>query len=97
MVKASKGLRTGTRRKFKGGFRSKFTITPFLRAYSVDERVTIKPNPMALKSMPHSRFIGATGVVKEKRGEAYMVEIKVGNKKKMVTARPEHLMPIKQG
>jgi len=93
MTRSSKGLRGGTRRKFRSKFRSKFTVTPFLKTYEKDQRVIIKPNPISPKSMPHWRFIGITGVVKERRGDAYVVEIVHGDKKKTVIARPEHLAP----
>ena len=97
MVKSSKGLRTGTRRKFRKEFRQKFTVTPYLRKFEIGSRVYIKPNPMSPKGMPHSRFIGVTGFVREKRGEAYIVEIVIGSKKKLVMAKPEHLMPVQEG
>ena len=97
MVKASKGLRTGTRDKLSKPFKSKYTITPYLREFDVGDKVIIRPNPESHKGMPHWRFIGATGVVKEKRGDAYMVEVQMGGKKKLISARPEHLKPIAGG
>ena len=93
MVKSSKGLRTGTRRKLKKGFRDKFTITPYMREFKEQERVTVSPNPSSHKGMPHIRFKGAAGTVLGKRGDAYMVEVKIGNKKKSITTGPEHLTP----
>ena len=45
MVRASKGLRTGTRRKLRKDSRAKFTITPRLRVFKEQEKVTIRPNP----------------------------------------------------
>ena len=93
MAKASRGLRAGTRRKLKKEFGSKFTVTNYLRSFKVDERVTISQNPSSHKGMPYIRFKGAAGVVKGRRGGAYIVEIKSGNKKKTVIARPEHLAP----
>jgi large subunit ribosomal protein L21e len=94
MVRASRGLRSGTRRKLSRAFRSKFTVTPYLREFKEDDRVTINPNPSSHKGMPHIRFKGAAGIVLGKRGNAYMVEVKIGNKKKTITARPEHLVPV---
>ncbi len=94
MVKASSGLRTGTRRKLKKGYRDKFTVTPFLREFREDQKVTVKPNPSSHKGMPHIRFKGASGVIRGKRGDAYLVEVKIGNKVKTITARPEHLNPV---
>lgn len=93
MVRSSKGLRTGTRRKLSKKARDKFTITPYLREFKEKERVTVNPNPSSHNGMPHIRFKGAAGVVKSRRGDAYMVEVSVGSKKKTITARPEHLNP----
>jgi len=93
MVKSSKGLRTGTRRKLKKGFRDKFTVTSYLRQFSENDKVTVMPNPSSHNGMPHFRFKGASGIIKERRGDAYLVEVKIGGKAKTVIARPEHLMP----
>ena len=62
-----------------------------------DEMVNVKPNPSSQKGMPHYRYKGATGTVKGRRGDAYLVEVKLGNKKKMIIARPEHLVPATRG
>jgi large subunit ribosomal protein L21e len=94
MVKASRGLRTGTRRKLKKGYRDKFTVTPFLTEFREEQKVTVKPDPSSPKGMPHIRFKGASGVIRGKRGDAYLVEVRIGNKLKTITARPEHLNPV---
>jgi large subunit ribosomal protein L21e len=93
MVRASRGLRTGTRRKLSKGARDKFTVTPYLRVFKEEDRVTVSPDPSSHNGMPHIRFKGASGVVVGRKGDAYMVEVSVGNKKKTITARPEHLNP----
>ena len=41
--------------------------------------------------MPFPKFKGKVGLIKEKRGDAYIVEIKVGNMIKKIISRPEHL------
>lgn len=95
MVKSSRGLRTGTRRKLKRGLRDKFTVTPYLREFNENDRVTVMPNSSSDKGMPHIRFKGAAGIVKGKRGTAYNVEVKIGDKKKTIITKPEHLVPVK--
>jgi large subunit ribosomal protein L21e len=97
MVRASRGLRTGTRRKLRKGSRAKFTITPRLRVFNERDMVIVRPDPSSHKGMPHIRMLGAAGVVIGKRGSAYIVEVKVGNSNKTITARPEHLRPVKEG
>ncbi len=93
MVKASSGLRTGTRRKLKKGYRDKFTVTPFLRELTEGQNVIENPNPASHNGMPHIRFKGASGVIRGKRGDAYIVDVKIGNKTKTINARPEHMKP----
>ncbi len=42
--------------------------------------------------MPFPKFKGKVGEVKEKRGDAYVVVVKIGNKTKEIISRPEHLV-----
>jgi large subunit ribosomal protein L21e len=93
MVRTSKGLRTGTRRKLSTKARHKFTVTPYLREFKEDDRVVVLPNPSSHNGMPHIRFKGAAGVVKGRKGDSYTVEVNIGNKTKTIIARPEHLNP----
>ena len=95
MVKSSRGLRSGTRRKLRKGFGTKFTVTPYLKRLAENERVIVRQNPSSHKGMPHIRFRGSSGVVLGKRGDAYLVEVKIGNKKKTIISRPEHLVPVR--
>ena len=92
MVKKSNGLRRHTRRKFKSEVRSKFKVTPYLREFRVSDRVAIKFDPSSQKGLPGRRFKGKIGTVKEKRGDSYIVEIRDGNKTKIIISRPEHLL-----
>jgi len=45
------------------------------------------------KGMPHIKFQGKIGIIAGRQGKSYVLEIKDGDKTKMVTARPEHLKP----
>ncbi len=93
MVRASKGFRSKTRRKLKKrGKRT--TITESLKEFNTGERVVVKINPSIHKGMPHPRFYGRSGIVIEKRGNAYSIQIKDGNKQKILISRPEHLKVI---
>jgi large subunit ribosomal protein L21e len=93
MVKKSRGARRGTRRKLKKERKKKFTIAPYMRTFGTDETVVIKPDPSSQKGLPDPVFAGRTGRIRERRGRSYVVELKIGKKVKMVTARPEHLIP----
>ena len=45
------------------------------------------------KSMPHKRFHGKIGTVKEKRGPGYVITVPQGNSIKEIIVRSEHLEP----
>ena len=92
MVRATKGFRRDTRRRLKKTLRHKFKVTPYLKEFKENDRVVIKPDPSSHKGMPFPKFKGIEGVVKSRRGEAYIVEIRTGNRKKEVISRPEHLV-----
>lgn len=93
MGRASRGLRHSTRNRLKKRFREKLRIGDYLQEFSLDDRVAVKINPSSHRGMPHPRFNGKVGVITEKRGQAYVCELSLGNKPKKVIARPEHLRP----
>jgi large subunit ribosomal protein L21e len=95
MSRSGRGFRTGTRRKFKKPHRAKFTVEKFLKEFHPNERVMIDADPSSPKNIPHYRYKGKMGIVKKKRGQAYVVSIKLGNKEKTLMLRPEHLKPVK--
>ncbi len=92
MVRATLGFRRSTRRKLKKSFRHKFKVTPYLQEFKADDKVVIKPDPSSSRGMPFPKFKGLTGTVRERRGDAYVLEIRVGNSIKKVISRPEHLV-----
>jgi large subunit ribosomal protein L21e len=88
----SKGYRRRTRSLLKkhnlGG------LSRILRDYSVDQKVVIKIDSTQVKGMPHRRFNGLVGTVKEVGARALIVEVPVGNKVKTVIARKDHISPL---
>jgi len=94
-MRAGRGFRTGTRRKFKKPHRSKFTVERFLAEFKLNQRVMIHADPSSPKNMPHYRYKGKVGTVLKKRGRAYIVRIKLGNKEKTLMLKPEHLKSAK--
>jgi large subunit ribosomal protein L21e len=92
MVKASKGFRRSTRRKLKKNIRRKFKVTSYLKEFKPEDKVVIKIDPSSQKGMPFPKFKGKVGEVKEKRGNAYVIKIRIGKKIKEVISRPEHLV-----
>lgn len=94
MVKKSRGFRSGTRRKLRQRPSVRPAITKYLQEFKKDQRVVISPEPSSHKGMPFPRFRGKVGKIIGKRGKSYIVEIKVGKKKKLIISRPEHLRKI---
>ena len=98
MVKAPKGYRHRTRKLLKKSIREKGAIPPLSRLmieYKVGDKVHIKINPSITAGMPHRRYHGKTGTIIGVRGKAYIVEVYLGDKRKVLFVRPEHLIPAK--
>ncbi len=93
IVVKSKGPHRRTREKFRRSHKDKFTVNDMLKNFSVGDSVAIKINSSSA-SIPFRRFYGLTGSVLEQRGNAYIVQIKDGDKLKKIIAKPEHLKAV---
>jgi large subunit ribosomal protein L21e len=93
MVKKSKGTNFRTRRIFSKHPRKRGlpSLSRTLAEYEINSKVNIIIEPSVQKGRPHRRFHGKTGLVLEKRGQAYLVSVTDGNSQKKIIARPEHL------
>ncbi|WP_455143276.1 50S ribosomal protein L21e [Candidatus Hodarchaeum mangrovi] len=93
MVKKSKGSSFRTRNLLHKHPRKRGvpSLSRVLTEYEVDSKVNIIIEPSIQKGQPHRRFHGKTGVILEKRGQAYLVQVTDGNSQKKITTRPEHL------
>ena len=96
MTTFGRGFRSGTRRKLASHKRKKFSAEPYLQEFIPGQKVVIKQDPSSHKGMPHIRYRGRVGVVKSRRGDAYVLGLKSGSKEMEIVARPEHLKPIRQ-
>ncbi len=99
MVKAPRGFRHRTRKLLKKRVRERGAVPPLsllLHEYRLGDKVHIKINPAIHGGMPHRRYHGKTGTVVGRRGKAYLVEVYLGDKKKLLIVRPEHLRPAGQ-
>ncbi|HVP94453.1 MAG TPA: 50S ribosomal protein L21e [Methanoregulaceae archaeon] len=87
------GPRKKTRYKLKKALRERgiSPVTSVIQQFAIGEKVHIVCNPSVQKGMPHRRFHGKTGTVLEKRGRAWVLEIRDGNADKVVIARSQHL------
>ena len=68
-------------------------VTPLLRQYKVNDKVVIDIDPAQVRGMPHRRFQGLVGVVREVRRRSLVLAVTVGGKVKTVIARLEHVKP----
>ncbi len=63
----------------------------FLKEFSVGEKVVIDVEPSIRRGMPHRRYQGKVVMVVWKRGSAYLVDVKLGDKVKHLIVLPVHL------
>ena len=98
MGRKAKGYRRKTRYllRRKPRDRGKTGLSKILREYEPTEKVVIKLDPSVHKGMPHRRFHGRIGIISEKRGKSYVVNVTQGNAIKEIIVRPEHLTPHKE-
>ncbi len=94
-MRKSKGYRAKTRAllRRKPREKGKTGLSKILREYTLGEKVVVKIDPSIHKGMPHRRYHGRIGVIAEKKGQAYMVNVTQGDATKQIIVRPEHLEP----
>jgi large subunit ribosomal protein L21e len=92
MVVKSHGPRRRTREKYRRSIRT--PINEFLKHFEIGDKVVIKINSSSLNGMPFRRFQGLSGSIVGKRGRAYILKIKDGDKTKTIISTPEHLKKI---
>ena len=87
------GPRKKTRYKFRKDMRRRgiLPVTSLIQRFELGQKVHVVCEPSIQKGMPHPRFHGKTGTVVGQRGRAWLLEIRDGNKDKIVIARPQHL------
>lgn len=95
-MKRSKGLRSRSRSLLskhprKRGIRG---LSYLLIDYKVGDCVYIDIDPSRIETAPHRRYQGLTGVIIGMRGRAYIVETKIGDKRKVIITTPEHIKPL---
>jgi len=90
----SNGYRRGTRSLFRKDSNDERGLSYLMREYHINDKVVIKVNPSVVKGMPHRRFHGKIGTVKNVMTRSLLVNVKVGDKTKKVIARLEHVKPL---
>lgn len=95
-VKRSKGLRSRSRSLLSKHPRERGMrgLSYLLFEYKVGDRVCFDIDPSSIRTAPHRRYHGLTGVIVGKRGKAYIIETKLGDKRKIIITTPEHIKPL---
>lgn len=88
MVKPSKGALSGRTRKLRG--KSRVSVAQTVRTFSVGDKVVITPKATP-KGQPHLRYANRYGIVVERRGKGYIVEVDDYKKRKKIVVGPVHL------
>jgi len=91
----SRGFRSKTHSLLKKAprERGKLGLSRILYEYKPGDKVVIKIDPSIHKGMPHRRYQGNVGVIVDKKGRAYIVNVTQGDAMKEIIVRPEHLKP----
>ena len=69
-------------------------ISRLLYEYKIGDKVHIDISPNCIETAPHRRYQERVGTIIGKRGRAYVVEVIVGNKRKIIITTPHHLKPF---
>ena len=96
MVTRIGGFRRKTKHKLQKSVREKgkISIKRYFQEYKEGDKVILKAEPAIQKGMYHPRFHGYPGLIKEKKGNAYIIVIKDGNKEKDIIVHPVHLKKV---
>ena len=99
MGRKAKGYRRKTRSLLKREprERGKTGLSKILYEYKPGEKVTVKIDPSVHKGMPHRRYHGKIGVIVNKKGRSYIVNVTQGRAVKEIIIRPEHIVPHAEG
>ncbi len=98
MGRKAKGYRRKTRHllRRRSRERGKMGLSRILHEYEPNEKVVIKLDSSVHKGMPHRRFHGKIGIIAEKRGRSYVINVPQGQATKEIIVRPEHIIPHKE-
>ena len=69
---------------------SQLSVRHVIKSFNVGDRVAIIPKGNQ-KNIPHPRYRGRIGKVVEKRGSAYVVEVKIMSAKRTLVVPSLHL------
>ncbi|NCN39140.1 MAG: 50S ribosomal protein L21e [Candidatus Aenigmarchaeota archaeon CG_4_10_14_0_8_um_filter_37_24] len=91
MTHKAKGVRSRTRTLLARRNKEKTSVNKILKEFEIGSKVVIKADSSIHQGRPYKRFYGRSGTIIDKKGRAYIVEIKDGNKRKEIIASSVHL------
>ncbi|MDI9619916.1 MAG: 50S ribosomal protein L21e [Candidatus Nezhaarchaeota archaeon] len=96
-MRRSKGLRTKSRGLLSKNPRERGArgLSYLLIEYKVGDKVSFDVDPSNVETAPHRRYQGLTGIIIGRRGRAYVVETRLGDKRKVILTTPEHIKPLR--
>ena len=96
-MRRSKGYRSMTRSLLRKKPREKGIkpLSYLLVEYKIGDPVLISLDAATHKGQPHRRYHGKLGVITERRGRAYVLNVQDGGKTRKIIAFPEHLKPYR--
>ncbi|MCL4373806.1 MAG: 50S ribosomal protein L21e [Candidatus Marsarchaeota archaeon] len=95
MSKRSNGLFVGkTRHLARHHVPSAMSVNKIIKEFKIGDKVVIVPKG-SVKNIPHPRYKGRVGTVIERRGSAYVVELKMFNATKRLVVPSMHLDKFK--
>jgi large subunit ribosomal protein L21e len=94
MTKRSQGLFSGrTRHLARHHKPSSLSVSERIKSFEIGESVAIVPKG-SVKNIPHPRYRGKIGRVLERRGNAYVVRLKIMNSTKTLIVPALHLKKV---
>ena len=88
MVKSSKGAFSKRTRKLAG--KTGITVAQLVKTFNVGDKVIVSPKAK-FEGLPHLRYSSRHGVVRERRGKSYVVEVGDFKMRKQIIVGPVHL------
>ena len=69
-------------------------VSFMLRVYSIGDRALVIIDPRQHKALPHRRYHGKVGIVKEVGRRTVILNVKLGDKTKTLITRLDHIKPF---
>ncbi|GEM_PF-25637 len=98
MVKRTHGYRYKCRKLLSKSPRERGRpgLKRWMYEYAVGDKVVIDIDPTYVTTAPHRRYQGKVGTIIGKRGRAYVIEVYLGDKRKIVITTPDHIKPLNE-